>query len=96
VVCRQQDLERCAKSSRPAPPCRCSAKTYIDSVALTAKLFEADFPMLHIFAGANIASPARPLMSLAAFSSAAASQDKPLYKVVLRHYIGYLMEKRFR
>jgi glycerol-3-phosphate O-acyltransferase len=72
-------------------------KTYLDSVALTAKMFEYDFPMLHIFAGANMGFAGLGLLMRRSggIFIRRSFQDKPLYKVVLRHYIGYLMEKRF-
>jgi glycerol-3-phosphate O-acyltransferase len=98
VVCRKQDLERVRETvqSRPAM-LLFTHKTYIDSVALTAKLFEYDFPMLHIFAGANMgfAGLGMLMRRSGGIFIRRSFQDKPLYKIVLRHYIGYLMEKRF-
>lgn len=98
VVCRQEDLERVREvvSTRPAM-LLFTHKTYLDSVALTAKMFEYDFPMLHIFAGANMgfAGLGTLMRRSGGIFIRRSFQDKPLYKVVLRHYIGYLMEKRF-
>ncbi|HET6591430.1 MAG TPA: 1-acyl-sn-glycerol-3-phosphate acyltransferase, partial [Xanthomonadales bacterium] len=98
VVCREEDLERVREvvSSRPAM-LLFTHKTYLDSVALTAKMFEFDFPMLHIFAGANMgfAGLGTLMRRSGGIFIRRSFQDKPLYKVVLRHYIGYLMEKRF-
>lgn len=98
VVCRDEDLERLREIVQTKPAMLLfTHKTYIDSVALTAKLYENDFPMLHIFAGANMG-----FLGLASLMKRSGGifirrsfQDKPLYKLVLRHYIGYLMEKRF-
>ena len=98
VVCRDEDLERVREivSTRPAM-LLFTHKTYLDSVALTAKMFEYDFPMLHIFAGANMgfAGLGMLMRRSGGIFIRRSFQDKPLYKVVLRHYIGYLMEKRF-
>jgi len=98
VVCRDEDLERVREivSTRPAM-LLFTHKTYLDSVALTAKMFEYDFPMLHIFAGANMGFAGLGLLMRRSggIFIRRSFQDKPLYKVVLRHYIGYLMEKRF-
>jgi glycerol-3-phosphate O-acyltransferase len=98
VVCRDQDLERVREivATRPAM-LLFTHKTYLDSVALTAKMFEYDFPMLHIFAGANMgfAGLGQLMRRSGGIFIRRSFQDKPLYKVVLRHYIGYLMEKRF-
>jgi len=98
VVCREEDLERLREIVQTRPAMLLfTHKTYIDSVALTARMFEADFPMLHIFAGANMG-----FLGLGTLMRRSGGifirrsfQDKPLYKLVLRHYIGYLMEKRF-
>jgi glycerol-3-phosphate O-acyltransferase len=98
VVCRDEDLERVRQivSTRPAM-LLFTHKTYLDSVALTAKMFEYDFPMLHIFAGANMGFAGLGLLMRRSggIFIRRSFQDKPLYKIVLRHYIGYLMEKRF-
>jgi len=98
VVCRDEDLDRVREivSTRPAM-LLFTHKTYLDSVALTAKMFEYDFPMLHIFAGANMgfAGLGMLMRRSGGIFIRRSFQDKPLYKVVLRHYIGYLMEKRF-
>jgi len=98
IVCRQEDLEglREIVSTRPAM-LLFTHKTYIDSVALTAKLFENDFPMLHLFGGINMSFAGFGLLMRRSggIFIRRSFRDKPLYKVVLRHYIGYLMEKRF-
>jgi glycerol-3-phosphate O-acyltransferase len=72
-------------------------KTYIDSMALTSTLFENDFPMMHIFGGINMSFAGLGLLlrRSGGIFIRRSFQDKPLYKTVLRHYIGYLLEKRF-
>ncbi len=98
VVCRAEDLERLRTIVQTRPTALLfTHKTYIDSVALTAKMFENDFPLLHIFAGANMGFAGLGLLMRRSggIFIRRSFQDKPLYKIVLRHYIGYLMEKRF-
>jgi len=98
VVCPEQDLERLREIIQTKPSMLLfTHKTYIDSIALTSKLFENDFPMLHIFAGANMgfAGLGFLMRRSGGIFIRRTFQDKPLYKLVLRHYIGYLMEKRF-
>jgi glycerol-3-phosphate O-acyltransferase len=98
VVCRDEDLERLRSIVQQHPAMLLfTHKTYIDSVALTAKLFEKDFPMLHVFAGINMGFAGMGLLMRRSggIFIRRSFHDKPLYKVVLRHYIGFLMEKRF-
>jgi glycerol-3-phosphate O-acyltransferase len=98
VVCRPAELERLREIIQTKPTMLLfTHKTYIDSIALTAKLFENDFPMVHIFAGANMgfAGLGFLMRRSGGIFIRRSFQDKPLYKIVLRHYIGYLMEKRF-
>jgi glycerol-3-phosphate O-acyltransferase len=72
-------------------------KTYIDSMALTSTLFENDFPMMHIFGGINMSFAGLGLLlrRSGGIFIRRSFQGKPLYKTVLRQYIGYLLEKRF-
>ena len=53
--------------------------------------------MLHIFAGINMNFAGLGLLMRRSggIFIRRKFQDNPLYKLVLRHYIGYLMEKRF-
>jgi glycerol-3-phosphate O-acyltransferase len=98
VVFRDDDLERVGEIVQNHPSMLLfSHKTYIDSIALTATLFEIDFRMLHIFAGINMSFAGLGLLMRRSGGIFIRRKftDNPLYKVVLRHYIGYLMEKRF-
>jgi glycerol-3-phosphate O-acyltransferase len=98
VASREEDLERLRRIVQTKPAMLLfTHKTYIDSSALTSKLFERDFPMLHLFAGANMgfAGLGFLLRRSGGIFIRRSFQDKPLYKLVLRHYIGYLMDKRF-
>jgi len=98
VVYREEDLERLRGIVQSHPAMLLfTHKTYIDSIALTATLFEKDFPMLHIFAGINMSFAGMGLLMRRSggIFIRRTFRGKPLYKIVLRHYIGYLMEKRF-
>jgi len=98
VVFRDEDLERVGKIVQSNPAMLLfTHKTYIDSIALTATLFENDFRMLHIFAGINMSFAGLGLLMQRSGGIFIRREfhDKPLYKTVLRQYIGYLMEKRF-
>ncbi|MEM1113544.1 MAG: glycerol-3-phosphate 1-O-acyltransferase [Pseudomonadota bacterium] len=72
-------------------------KTYLDGMVVPKVLYEHDFPMPHMFGGANLNFPG--LGTLVHRSGGIfikrSFQDNEVYKLTLRHYIGYLMEKRF-
>ena len=98
VVIRDEDLARVRDIVQFHPSMLLfTHKTYVDSIALTATLFENDFRMLHIFAGINMNFAGLGLLMRRSggIFIRRKFQDNVLYKIVLRHYIGYLMEKRF-
>jgi glycerol-3-phosphate O-acyltransferase len=72
-------------------------KTYLDGMVVPKVLYDNDFPMPHMFGGANMNFPGlgHLLHRAGAIFIKRSFQDNELYKVTLRHYIGYLMEKRF-
>jgi glycerol-3-phosphate O-acyltransferase len=72
-------------------------KTYLDGMVVPKVMYDNDFPMPHMFGGANMNFPGLGfLLSRAGTIFIKRSfQDNDLYKTTLRHYIGYLMEKRF-
>ncbi|MFV8818559.1 glycerol-3-phosphate 1-O-acyltransferase [Haliea sp. E17] len=72
-------------------------KTYLDGLVVPKVLFDNDFPMPHMFGGANLNFPGfgHLLHRAGAIFIKRSFQDNELYKLTLRHYIGYLMEKRF-
>jgi glycerol-3-phosphate O-acyltransferase len=72
-------------------------KTYLDGMVVPKMMYENDFPMPHMFGGANMNFPGLgPLLHRSgAIFIKRSFQDNQLYKITLRHYIGYLMEKRF-
>jgi glycerol-3-phosphate O-acyltransferase len=72
-------------------------KTYLDGMVVPKVLYDNDFPMPHMFGGANLNFPGIGylLHRAGAIFIKRSFQDNELYKTTLRHYIGYLMEKRF-
>jgi glycerol-3-phosphate O-acyltransferase len=72
-------------------------KTHMDGLTMQSVLFENDFPTPHIMGGINMAFAG--LGFLARRSGAIfiqrSFQDNHLYKLVLRNYLAYLLEKRF-
>ncbi len=72
-------------------------KTYLDGMVLPKVMWDNDFPMPHMFGGANMNFPGLGylLHRAGAIFIKRSFQDNELYKITLRHYIGYLMEKRF-
>jgi glycerol-3-phosphate O-acyltransferase len=59
--------------------------------------FDNDFPAPHILGGVNMAFAGLGFLArrAGAIFIRRSFQDDPLYKMILRQYIGYLMEKRF-
>ena len=72
-------------------------KIYYDGSVVTTVLHNHRFPLLHMFGGINMAflGLGYILRHSGAIFIRRSFQDNPLYKLVLRHYIAYLMEKRF-
>jgi glycerol-3-phosphate O-acyltransferase len=72
-------------------------KTYLDGMVVPKVMYDNDFPMPHMFGGANMNFPGLGylLHRAGAIFIKRSFQDNELYKITLRHYIGYLMEKRF-
>ena len=72
-------------------------KTHMDGLTMQAMLFENDFPTPHSVGGINMAFAG--LGFLARRSGAIfirrSFQDNLLYKLILRNYLAYLLEKRF-
>jgi glycerol-3-phosphate O-acyltransferase len=72
-------------------------KTYLDGMVVPKLLYDKDFPMPHIFGGANMsfAGLGFLLRRSGGIFIRRSFQDNELYKLTLKHYIGYLMGKRF-
>ncbi len=74
-----------------------SHRSNLDRLSLQYLLWENDLPPNHTAAGINMNFfPIGPLIRrTGAFFIRRSFKDKPLYKFVLRSYLGYLIEKRF-
>jgi len=72
-------------------------KTYLDGMVVPKVLYDNDFPLPHMFGGANMNFPGLGFLLHRAggIFIKRSFKDNELYKITLRHYIGYLMEKRF-
>ncbi len=72
-------------------------KTYIDGATPSRLAYENDMPMLHLFGGANldIAVMGEFYRRSGMIFVRRSFQDQPVYKLVLRHYIAWLLAKRF-
>jgi glycerol-3-phosphate O-acyltransferase len=98
IVVDEKSLERMRHIVRNHPSMLLwTHKTYLDGCVVPKVMFDNDFPMPHMFGGVNMA-----FLGLGSFLRRSGAifirrsfQDNELYTLVLRHYIGYLMEKRF-
>ena len=98
VVCDPESLTRLRTIVREYPSALLfTHKTYLDGMVLPKVLHDNDFPMAHMFGGANMsfAGIGFLLKRAGGIFIRRSFQDNELYKITLRHYIGLLMEKRF-
>ena len=74
-----------------------SHRSNLDTLVLAAALQEQGLPPAHLFAGINMAfGPMGAIMRRAGVIFIRRSTgDDPLYKYVLKEYVGYVLEKRF-
>ncbi len=74
-----------------------SHRSNLDNLVLTAAMQEQGLPPAHVFGGINMAfGPMGAIMRRAGVIFIRRSTgDDPLYKYVLREYVGYVLEKRF-
>jgi glycerol-3-phosphate O-acyltransferase len=74
-----------------------SHRSNLDTLVLAAALQENGLPPAHLFAGVNMAfGPMGAIMRRAGVIFIRRSLgDDPLYRYVLRQYVGYVIEKRF-
>ncbi|ALH81754.1 glycerol-3-phosphate 1-O-acyltransferase [Sphingopyxis macrogoltabida] len=92
------ELARLRSILREHPTCILfTHKTYIDGATPSRLLYENDMPMLHSFGGANldIAVMGEFFRRSGMIFIRRSFQGQPVYKVVLRHYIAWLLAKRF-
>ncbi len=98
IVCDQAEVEKMRQMVREYPSMLLwTHKTYLDGMVVPKLLYDNDFPMPHMFGGANMNFPGLGFLlhRAGAIFIRRSFQDNELYKLTLRHYIGYLMEKRF-
>jgi glycerol-3-phosphate O-acyltransferase len=74
-----------------------SHRSYLDEPVLAVAMQDNGIPPAHVFAGINMAfGPMGPILRRAGVIFIRRPiGDDPLYKYVLREYVGYLLEKRF-
>jgi glycerol-3-phosphate O-acyltransferase len=74
-----------------------SHRSYLDNLVLAVAMQEKGLPPAHLFAGINMAfGPMGAIFRRAGVIFIRRSiGDDPLYKYVLREYVGYVLEKRF-
>lgn len=98
IVANPDDIERTRQIMRDYPTALLwTHKSHIDGMAVLSVLYENDLPSPHSLGGINMAFAG--LGTLGRKSGIIyirrTFQDNPVYKLVFRHYLGYLMEKRF-
>lgn len=74
-----------------------SHRSNMDNPVMNLSLYDADLPLPHTFAGINMAFGPIGLVHRRAGSIfiRRGVGDNPLYKYVLKEYVGYLVERRF-
>jgi glycerol-3-phosphate O-acyltransferase len=98
VVLDEEGLVRVRQLTREYPSALLwSHKTYIDGFATQSIFFENDFPATHTLGGVNMAFAGLGFVArrAGAIFIRRSFQDNLLYKMILRLYMGYLLEKRF-
>ncbi len=98
IACDKKGIERVRKLVRENPSVILwTHKSHVDGFAMNAVCFDNDFPAPHILGGVNMAFAGFGFLGRrsATIFIRRTFKNNPLYKLVLRHYIGYLMEKRF-
>ena len=98
IVVDEESLQRIRQISKQHPTALlCTHKTHVDFPALNKMMFDHDFPALHTMGGVNMAFTGLGFLARRAgvIFIRRSFQDDLLYKLILRQYIGYLMEKNF-
>src|ERR1700758_5375276 len=73
-----------------------SHRSYLDGVIVPVAMQENRLPPVHTFAGINLAFGFMgPLMRRSGVIFIRRKLDDPLYKYVLKEFVGYIVEKRF-
>ncbi|MFT6031966.1 MAG: glycerol-3-phosphate O-acyltransferase [Arenicella sp.] len=98
VVVDVEKLERYRSIVREHPTALLwTHKTHMDGITMQSVLYEHDFPPPHTMGGINMAFAGIGFLARrsGAIFIRRSFQDNPLYKLVLRRYLAYLLEKRF-
>ena len=98
VVVNHEQLEKYRTIVREHPTALLwTHKTHMDGITMQSILFEHDFPPPHTMGGINMAFAGVGYLARrsGAIFIRRSFQDNPLYKLVLREYLAYLLEKRF-
>ena len=73
-----------------------SHRSYLDGVIVPVAMQENHLPPVHTFAGINLSFGAMgPLMRRSGVIFIRRKLDDPLYKYVLRQFVGFIVQKRF-
>ncbi len=74
-----------------------SHRSYLDNLVLTAVMQEQGLPPAHVFAdiGLSFGPMGAVLRRAGVIFIRRSAGDNPLYRYVLREYVGYILEKRF-
>ena len=92
------DVKRVRELSQQFPVCfLMTHKSYLDGCVMASLVYELDLPPLHLFGGINL-----DFFAAGTFARRSGTifirrsfQDDKIYKLVIRNYIKYLVEKRF-
>lgn len=98
MVSDPADLERTRQVLHDHPSALLwTHKSHVDGIAVMSMLYENDLPAPHSLGGINMAFAGAGLLGRKSgvIYIRRTFADNPVYKLVFRHYLGYLMEKRF-
>eukprot|EP01013_Petalomonas_cantuscygni_P008560 TRINITY_DN2128_c0_g1_i2.p1 TRINITY_DN2128_c0_g1~~TRINITY_DN2128_c0_g1_i2.p1 ORF type:complete len:781 (+),score=144.05 TRINITY_DN2128_c0_g1_i2:1366-3708(+) len=98
VVFDRKELTRLRQTMREHPTLLLfTHKTYIDGVTATDLAYQNDLPLIHLFGGINLDFFGLGFMLRRAGTIfiRRSFENNPVYKLVLRYYVSYLLEKRF-
>ncbi|MEO9600546.1 glycerol-3-phosphate 1-O-acyltransferase [Parasphingorhabdus sp.] len=98
VVFDRKELNRLRQTMREHPTLLLfTHKTYIDGVTATDLAYQNDLPLIHLFGGINLDFFGLGFMLRRAGTIfiRRSFENNPVYKLVLRYYVSYLLEKRF-
>ncbi|MGJ8563780.1 MAG: glycerol-3-phosphate 1-O-acyltransferase [Alphaproteobacteria bacterium] len=98
IVCDPAEIERLREITRTYPTLLpFTHKTYLDGMTPTDLCYRNDLPLVHVFGGINLAffGIGTLMRRSGGIFIRRKFQDNKLYKLVLRQYTSYLLEKRF-